>query len=100
MNDDPNKLEKIPRALLVYLRENQGRIVSREELLERVWHVRFTPHTRTVDQNVAKVRKALPKGEAVQTVYGLGYCYLSSAREGKATRRSDWRPRESNSRNE
>ena len=64
--------------LLAYLARNRGRIVSRGELLERVW--RLDPRgldTRTVDMTVARLREKLgdraEDGQVVVTVRGGGY---------------------------
>lgn len=43
--------------LLKYLIENKGKIVSRKELLENVWHVSSEIETRTVDNFIARLRK-------------------------------------------
>lgn len=43
--------------LLKYLIENKGKIVSRKELLENVWHVSSEIETRTVDNFISRLRK-------------------------------------------
>jgi two-component system, OmpR family, alkaline phosphatase synthesis response regulator PhoP len=64
--------------LLAYLARNPGRIVSRTELLERVW--RLDPRgldTRTIDMTVARLREKLGEraedARVVVTVRGGGY---------------------------
>lgn len=64
--------------LLQYLMENKGRVLTREQLLERVWGVSFVGETRTVDMHVKTLRKKLAAAapgaeEAVDTVRGVGY---------------------------
>jgi DNA-binding response OmpR family regulator len=59
--------------LLACLLENQGRLLTREELLERVWGIAFPAGTRTVDVHVAKLRAKLNRPDLIQTVRGLGY---------------------------
>lgn len=64
--------------LLHFLMENKGRVLTREQLLERVWGVSFVGETRTVDMHVKTLRKklaaALPGAdESVDTVRGVGY---------------------------
>lgn len=61
-------------ALLSYLARNSGRIISREELLERVWNL--PPHlvnTRAIDMTVARLREKLRNDAAIATVRGRGY---------------------------
>jgi DNA-binding response OmpR family regulator len=61
-------------ALLRYLARNAGRIVSREELLERVWNLpAHQVQTRTIDMTVARLRDKLRDGAAIATVRGRGY---------------------------
>jgi len=43
--------------LLKYLIENKGKIVSRKELLEKVWHLSPEIETRTVDIFISRLRK-------------------------------------------
>lgn len=65
-------------ALLRYLWVNEGRAVSRGELLARVWGIGAADiETRTVDMHIArlreKIRDVAPGGAVVQTVRGQGY---------------------------
>lgn len=43
--------------LLKYLIESKGKIVSRKELLENVWHIKAEIETRTVDNFISRLRK-------------------------------------------
>ena len=72
------ELSEREAELLRYLAVNGGRIVSREELLSRVWGVNpRTVETRTVDMHVARLRDKLRDDAAeprlVITVRGKGY---------------------------
>ncbi len=64
-------------GVLAYLIEHQGRDVTREELLENVWG--YSPHmqTRTVDNQILKLRKKVEKVPSdpryILTVHGIGY---------------------------
>jgi DNA-binding response OmpR family regulator len=72
----PIKLTDTECRLLSALMERPGETVSRQELLERVWDIRFDPCTRVVDVHVANLRKKLEaRGEErmVATVRGVGY---------------------------
>ena len=64
--------------LLRILLEHKGRVLTREQLLERVWGVSFVGETRTVDMHVKTLRKKLAAAapgaeEAIGTVRGVGY---------------------------
>lgn len=60
--------------LLVYLMENQGRAVSREELLNKVWGYTSKVETRAADDTVRRLRKKIQyAGTAVETVWGYGF---------------------------
>ncbi len=65
--------------LLRHLIHNQGRVVSRDELLSRVWGYQALPYTRTVDFHMAQLRKKLENDPQrpiyFQTVRGAGYCF-------------------------
>jgi len=58
--------------LLLYLAKNPGRVVSRNELLDRVWGYDRYPTTRTVDYHVLSLRKKVDPRHIV-TVHGIGY---------------------------
>jgi DNA-binding response OmpR family regulator len=59
--------------LLFCLIENAGVVLTREQLLERVWSLDFVGGTRTVDQHVAQVRAKLGLPDVIETVRGVGY---------------------------
>lgn len=64
--------------LLRVLLEHKGRVLTREQLLERVWGTSFVGETRTVDMHVKTLRKKLAAAapgaeEAIGTVRGVGY---------------------------
>jgi len=60
--------------LLVYLANNQGIALSRDQILNAVWDYNFFGDVRTVDTHIKKLRLKLgPKGHYIQTVRGLGY---------------------------
>src|SRR5262249_28254659 len=65
---------------LKYLVENPRRVISRDKLLNEAWGYKNYPSTRTVDNQVAKLRKKLELDPAQQvhlrTVYGAGYKFL------------------------
>ncbi|MDQ3031863.1 MAG: response regulator transcription factor [Myxococcota bacterium] len=63
--------------LLKYLHERAGQVVSRDEILDKVWGVEGGPTNRTVDNFIVKLRKKVEphpdKPVHILTVYGLGY---------------------------
>lgn len=62
--------------LLSTFMEKPGRVLSREQLLDRVWGRDIYVDTRTVDVHVGRLRKALMKHggtDPVRTVRGSGY---------------------------
>ncbi len=75
--DEELRLTTHEGAVLAYLIANRGRAVSREELLEQVWGYTATMTTRTVDNQVLKLRKKLEERPSdprhILTVHGTGY---------------------------
>jgi DNA-binding response OmpR family regulator len=69
--------------LLRYFVENAGRVLSRAELLNDVWGYDSYPNTRTVDNQILKLRQKLERDPAQPhhflTVHGAGYKFV---REG------------------
>jgi two-component system, OmpR family, alkaline phosphatase synthesis response regulator PhoP len=66
--------------ILKVLAEKPGEIVSREDLLERVWGYDVFPSTRTVDNFILRLRKRFERDPAQPkhflTVWGVGYRFL------------------------
>ncbi|WP_291319632.1 response regulator transcription factor [Desulfonatronospira sp.] len=60
--------------LLQELIQNEGRVLSRERLLNNVWGYEFEGYARTVDTHVRRLRAKLePYSDLIQTARGLGY---------------------------
>lgn len=59
--------------LLVYLLENPGLVLSRQQLLDAVWGPDWYGDERTVDVHVRQLRKKLGQDLALTTVWGVGY---------------------------
>jgi two-component system response regulator ResD len=63
--------------LLVFLARHRGRVFSREELMDAVWHYSFYTDTSTVTVHIRRLRakiEATPEEPALlQTVWGVGY---------------------------
>lgn len=71
--------------LLRFFMENAERVLTREELLNDVWGYNFYPSTRTVDNQVLKLRQKLEQNPAnpiyFRTVHGIGYKLVLSPAE-------------------
>ena len=59
--------------LLQYLCENQGRALSRRQLLDGVWGPDWIGDDRTVDVHVRQLRKKFGDALPLDTVWGVGY---------------------------
>jgi two-component system response regulator RegX3 len=63
--------------LLEYLLRNAGRVLTRAQLIERVWGADYVGDTKTLDVHVKRLRAKLEPDPAtpkyLQTVRGLGY---------------------------
>ncbi len=74
--DNEVKLGPTEFRLLIKLMERQGRVFSREQLLDLVWGRDIFVDTRTVDVHVARLRKALTRSggsDPIRTIRGAGY---------------------------
>ena len=59
--------------LLVALIDNRGLVLTREQLLERVWGFTFLGDSRTIDVHVRQLRRKIGDACPIQTVWGTGY---------------------------
>ena len=82
--DGEARLSNRERDLLEFFIQNRGRILTREELLKRVWGYKAGIATRTVDTHVLTVRKKLGDNaqnpQFIETLHGVGYQFI--AKEG------------------
>jgi DNA-binding response OmpR family regulator len=73
--------------LLRYLVLNQGRIISRKELLEQVWRVHEDTDTRAIDNFMVRLRRYIEDNPAdpvfLETVRGIGYRFLPRVKKPK-----------------
>jgi DNA-binding response OmpR family regulator len=67
--------------LLWELLDHRGLVLTRDQLLERVWGYTFAGDTRTVDVHVRQLRRKLGEASPIVTVWGVGY-KVSPARDG------------------
>ena len=59
--------------LLVYLIRNKNIALRRETIYENVWNEPYYGDTRTVDLHIQRLKKKLQLGDAVETIYKIGY---------------------------
>jgi two-component system alkaline phosphatase synthesis response regulator PhoP len=75
--EEPVALSALEFKLLAYFIQNRGALLSRDELLDKVWGYEATPTTRTVDVHVASLRQKLERNpsrpEFILTVHRRGY---------------------------
>jgi TolB-like protein/DNA-binding winged helix-turn-helix (wHTH) protein/Tfp pilus assembly protein PilF len=85
------KLEKIPMELLILLVTKDGHLVSREEIIERLWGKDvFLDTEHGINTAIRKIRLALrddpEKPRFVQTVTGKGYRFVAELRNGNSAK--------------
>lgn len=72
------KLKEMEYQLLKYLMENEGRVIPKDELFEKVWPDAFVGDG-TLAVHIRQLRKKLEKcpetPEMIQTVWGIGYVF-------------------------
>ena len=73
VDDAPVELTSIEFDLLRALAENRGRVLSREQLLEKVWGTEYFGEMRVVDVHLGHVRQKLGNEALIATVRGVGY---------------------------
>lgn len=85
VGDQEIRLTPIEMNLLRYFIDNEGRVISRNELVERVWRQPYIETTRTVDNFVMRLRRYFEPDPAnprhFLSVRGAGYRFLSNGGE-------------------
>jgi two-component system alkaline phosphatase synthesis response regulator PhoP len=83
------KLTLMEADLLRYLIEHDGKIVSRNAILEEVWGLREDTDTRAIDNFIVRLRKYIEDEPSsprhLLTVRGVGYKFVSQSPEGSST---------------
>ncbi len=81
-NGEPVELSALEFDLLVALARTPGLVLTRRQLLERVWGYDFFGDERVVDVHIRSIRKALGDNadapEIIRTVRGVGYKFVAS----------------------
>ncbi|HWB22219.1 MAG TPA: response regulator transcription factor [Gaiellaceae bacterium] len=70
---DPIELTAKEFDLLAFFLSNPGAMLSRDQLLDRVWGMEYPGGTRTVDVHIAQLRRKLGRPDLIKTLRGAGY---------------------------
>jgi len=70
-------------ALLAELARNQGRVMTREVLLDRVWSLSYYGDSRTLDVHIRRLRQKLADPALIETVTGIGYRLLDTRKQSE-----------------
>lgn len=65
--------------LLEFLMRNAGRVITKEQILEKIWNYSFDPQTNIVDVLVSRLRSKIDKHfsvKLIRTVRGVGYQFI------------------------
>jgi two-component system alkaline phosphatase synthesis response regulator PhoP len=73
VDDRPVELTAAEFDLLRALAENRGRVLTREQLLEKIWGGEYFGEMRVVDVHVGHIRQKLGREDLITTVRGVGY---------------------------
>ena len=74
VSDSPVSLTQKEFELLCLLLKNRGNVLSRSQILDRVWGYAFDGESRTVDVHIRTLRQKLgAAGNYIETVRGYGY---------------------------
>jgi DNA-binding response OmpR family regulator len=74
-NEEAVKMSHKEFEILHYLHRHAGRIVSRDDILDKVWGMDYQPTARTVDNFIVRLRNKIdtPDSQHIITVHGIGY---------------------------
>ena len=73
----PVELQALDLRLLRYFIANRGRVLTREQILDRIWGLEYEGSDRVVDTHIKKLRKALGRyGSHIETVIKEGYRFV------------------------
>lgn len=77
LNGKPLSLTPREFSILWYLCENRGRVISSEELYEKIWGEAFLDNNNTVMAHIGRLREKMNdsgrKPKYIKTIWGVGY---------------------------
>src|SRR6266699_4502864 len=84
----PLKLERLPMELLILLVEQRGQLVTREEIIGRIWGKDvFLDTDNSINAAIRKIRQVLKddpeQPRFVQTITGRGYRFIATVAESR-----------------
>ena len=74
--DKTIELQQKEFILLEFLIRNQGHVITKTQILEKVWNYNFDPQTNVVDVLVCRLRNKLERNQSeklIKTIRGIGY---------------------------
>ncbi|MGD9677559.1 MAG: response regulator transcription factor [Vulcanibacillus sp.] len=75
--------------LLLYLVKNKGKVFTRDQLLDAIWHYDYLGDSRIVDVNISylrdKIERDTKKPEFIKTIRGIGYKFEDKKNEENKT---------------
>jgi DNA-binding response OmpR family regulator/signal transduction histidine kinase len=92
VGDEEIRLAPKEFDLLWELLDHRGIVLTRDQLLERVWGYTFAGDTRTVDVHVRQIRRKLGDASPIVTVWGVGYKVASDRTAASTLRGSTLNP--------
>lgn len=72
-------------ALLEFLLANQNNVVTKSQILEKVWDINFDPGSNVIEVHLYQLRKKMDRGydeELIHTVVGRGYVLKGEVKQG------------------
>jgi DNA-binding response OmpR family regulator len=79
-NNEELDLTALEADVLRYLMNQEGKVVTRNDLLDKIWGYEKFPTTRTIDNHILKLRKKIEENpdhpRHILTVYGGGYRFV------------------------
>jgi two-component system alkaline phosphatase synthesis response regulator PhoP len=72
------RLTRKEMRLLDELARNEGRVMMREVLLDRIWGLRDYGDSRTLDVHIRRLRTKLGNPKLIETITGIGYRLIGS----------------------
>lgn len=73
VDSDPVSLTAKEYDLFLFLVRNKNMALYREAIYEQVWHDPYVGNTRTIDLHIQRLKKKLDLGDAIETIYKVGY---------------------------